>query len=331
MPDWPRVADWLRWTLADLSLHGLRIDAPMEVRAPHGLFDPDTIVVRFGGADLELHASPQPHAGAVTGIEHLGAWLTALYPHYPLAPRVLAVCTDASVLGRPFIVTDHRRGVAFTHEEPLALHGQADARARLSLAVVDALADLHAVDAEAEPFAGFGHDPGALDRDLQHWLGRWTSVRGAVPDLDAVALWLTAYEPPESLDLAVVHGRFGLAALRVDPLDPHRVTAVLDWEHVRRGDPLADLGTLLASWVAVDDHTPTSTGLATAAEGYATRSALAVRYGARTGRPLDTLPFHEAFGLFRRAVALASTSPRPSLAAIQLAEAARQRTLGEGT
>ena len=291
---------------------------------------PHDLVVRFGGADLALSVARHADADTTRALARTADWHTALHPHYPLAPRVFALCTDTSVLGRAFFVAEHRRGVAVSTREPIALHAEPGRRQALGVALVEAMADLHRLDGEAAPFAPFRSEPGALDRALQHALDLWMPRRGQVPDLDSVALWLRAYEPADSLEPTVVHRAFGLTALRLDPLEPERIVAVLDWEHAAVGDPLSDLGTLLASWVAVDADEPQATGLVTAEPGYPSRDDLAAHYARRTGRPLDGLTFHEVLALFRRAVALVSdeASPRQRAAAARLAAEARARTAG---
>ena len=324
--DWHRTADWLRWHLADVDVPGLRLDAPLEVRQPDPHDTHHHPVVRFGGADLALHTAGASTPDATAHLARTADWLTALHPHYTPAPRVFVVCTDVSVLGRAFFVTAHRRGLIVGAHEPLALHDDGRRRA-LAHALVESLADLHSVDVKIPSLAAFGREPGALDRDLTRWLDRWAPLRGQIPDLDAAALWLHAYEPADALDPTVVHGSYGLTALRLDPLQPDRILAVLDWERASLGDPLSDLGTLLAGWVAVDADEPRSTGLVTAKPGYPSRDELAAHYARRTGRSLDGLAFHEVFGLFRRAVTLEGTtaSARQHAAAERLSAEARAR------
>ena len=45
-----------------------------------------------------------------------------------------------------------------------------------------------------------------------------------------------------------MHGDFKLDNVLLDPLDFGRVVAVFDWEMSALGDPLVDLGILLAYW-----------------------------------------------------------------------------------
>ena len=61
--------------------------------------------------------------------------------------------------------------------------------------------------------------------------------------------WLVEHLPPEPGRPAIVHGDFKLDNLMLDADDPARLVAVFDWEMSALGDPLVDLGILLAYWV----------------------------------------------------------------------------------
>ena len=75
---------------------------------------------------------------------------------------------------------------------------------------------------------------------------------------------------------------------------------MLDWEICTLGDPLADVGYVLATWaepgdpLRADDHNPTL------APGFTTRASLLERYAARSGRDVDGDP------LLRRVLVLAA-------------------------
>ena len=83
--------------------------------------------------------------------------------------------------------------------------------------------------------------------------------------------------------------------------DGRRVRAVLDWELCTLGDPLADLGCLLAYWPEASDSA-TAVFQAPRLPGFPTRRELAERYAAESGRSLDALGFWHALGLWKIAI-----------------------------
>jgi aminoglycoside phosphotransferase (APT) family kinase protein len=101
-----------------------------------------------------------------------------------------------------------------------------------------------------------------------------------------------------------VHGDYKLDNVVLDPADPGRIAAVLDWEMSTLGDPLADLGLLLVYWQptgATGSVVPSVTGL----PGFPGRSDVVARYADRTGRDVGALPWYVAFGHFKLAVVIA--------------------------
>jgi aminoglycoside phosphotransferase (APT) family kinase protein len=80
---------------------------------------------------------------------------------------------------------------------------------------------------------------------------------------------------------------------------------VLDWELCTLGDPLADLGTLLMYWADPGDDDAVgrprqSTGL----PGFPSRSEVARRYAAGSGRDIAELGYYVAFAHWRLACIL---------------------------
>jgi aminoglycoside phosphotransferase (APT) family kinase protein len=86
--------------------------------------------------------------------------------------------------------------------------------------------------------------------------------------------------------------------------DALTVRSVLDWEMATLGDPLADLGLLLAYWdvlSAMDSPAVQNVG---AAHGFPDGATLTGWYQDRRDLDLTELPWYEAFGLFKLAVIL---------------------------
>ncbi len=311
--DWPALVTWLRWHLEDGQLPGLRLDADLEVSQFHGGQSHLTYLLRLGGAELVLRRpSMSASAAGVASVTREYDWLAALHPIFPLAPRPYLRCTDPGVVGSVFYLMERRRGLVVRDEEPLQLAGHEASRRQVGEALVDAMADLHTVNLAHDALSALGQPLGFPDRHVRMWTARWGQARqGPMPAMDAVALWLTAHQPADALDPAVVHGAFTLDNLLLDPLDLSRVVAVFDWELAELGEPLMDLGVLLAHWLRTPDSDGTDAfPVVTGRPGYLTRNGLIQRYADRTGRDLTDIDFYETLALFARAVsAQERTSP----------------------
>lgn len=123
--------------------------------------------------------------------------------------------------------------------------------------------------------------------------------------MNALATWLAECLPPDAARPTLVHGDFKLDNVMLDARDLGQVVAVFDWEMSAVGDPLVDLGILLAYWV----HTSTMSQRDTVAsvthsDGWFTRAEILERYGERTGFDLSGVTFYEVFAVFKLAVVL---------------------------
>jgi aminoglycoside phosphotransferase (APT) family kinase protein len=212
--------------------------------------------------------------------------------------EVLAVCEDPAVIGAPFYVMARLDGMVMNSEAAPALAGFERETAE---AMMDALADLHAVDWRAAGLEGFGRPDGYLERQLARFAGLWEKNRTRdVPAMERIHAWLAA-ERPQSPPATIVHGDFRLGNLMFAPAPPPRVAAIFDWEMSTIGDPLADLGYLLTFWVSHDDP-PAGVfeqHAFTRAPGWPTRAELLARYAARSGRTVEDAPWYRVLALWK--------------------------------
>jgi aminoglycoside phosphotransferase (APT) family kinase protein len=233
-------------------------------------------------------------------------WLAAVHPVFPYAPRPYLLCDDPRVIGSIFYVMERRHGIVVRHDEPPALAGHPAARRRISEALVDTLADLHAIDVAAHGLSGLGRPAGFVERQLRGWTERWhRSKTTELPDMDAIAEWLSARLPPDPVRPAIVHGDFKLDNVMLDAADIGRIVAVFDWEMSALGDPLVDVGIVLAYWAATappGQHDALTA--VTDRPGWFTRDEIVDRYAVRTGRDLSAIRFYETFAVFKVAVVI---------------------------
>jgi aminoglycoside phosphotransferase (APT) family kinase protein len=305
--DWARLEAWLRSRFHASDAVILDQREAMRVSQFPGGHSNLTYHVRFGSSELVVR---RPPVGPVPPTAHDMAreyrWLSAVHPVFPLAPRVYALCEDPAVIGSVFYVMERRHGIVIRHEEPPMVHNRPDVRRDISVALIDALADLHSIEIEDAGLTHLGKPHGFVERQVRGWTDRWDrSKTSELPEMERLARWLIESLPPNPERPTIVHGDFKLDNLMLDATDPSRIVAVFDWEMAALGDPLVDLGILLAYWVPSappDQHDSLAT--VTTTTGWLTAREIIERYAARTGRDLTTLKFFEVFALFKVAVVI---------------------------
>ena len=299
------VAAWLAG-----RLDGARL--PLQVRQFGGGHANLTYWLRFGeGAGAREWVLRRPPLGPVAAGAHdmqrEHRVLSRLWRRFPPAPRALLYCDDASVIGAPFLVMEHRPGVVVRRGVPEVFGGGRDpgANRKLSETLIDTLALLHAVDPAAVGLEAFGRPEGFLERQVRGWRERYERARTReVPIAEEVARWLEAQRPGPSPAPALVHNDWKLDNLAVAPDDPGRCVAVYDWDMCTLGDPLCDLGTLFAMWTEPGEPAAGTDPMPTRAPGFLRRAEAARRYAERSGRELDALGYYVVFGSFKMAVVL---------------------------
>ncbi|HEY1377538.1 MAG TPA: phosphotransferase family protein [Gemmataceae bacterium] len=263
-----------------------------------------TYLLRVGDTELILRRGPfgnQVKSAHDMGREyHVLSKLSAVYPP---APRPFAY-SDGADLGAPFYLMERRRGVILRADLPPGLAIDPPTARRLGEALIDNLADLHALDYGAAGLGDRGRPDGYVARQVAGWADRYTrSKTDNVPAMDRVGRWLADHLPTES-GVALIHNDYKYDNLVLDPADLTRIVAVLDWEMATVGDPLMDLGTTLGYWVEAGDPPELQRRAMgpTTLPGNPTRRDLAERYAARTRRDLANVVFYYAYGLFKIAV-----------------------------
>lgn len=232
-------------------------------------------------------------------------------PH--ASPRLL--CEDPEVLGAPFLVMDEVTGFTPGFEMPPAFPDSPEARRQLAEAYVDGLVELSKVDWGARGLEGLGKPDGFLERQVSRWVGQLDRYRTRpLPELEFVCRWLEQNRPDMSPP-AIIHGDYSPFNVMVAPDPPVRLAAIIDWDTGTIGDPLLDIGHLLARWTQPGEE-PVVTVQAGGVENYPTRSELAERYEERTGRDLSALSYYECLALFKLAVILEGTYARARQAGV---------------
>jgi aminoglycoside phosphotransferase (APT) family kinase protein len=232
------------------------------------------------------------------------------------SPKPVIACEDIAVIGVPFYLMEKVDGFVIRTELPPGFRDDDSAgeRAGLGDELVDALAELHAVDWRAAGLEGWGRPTGYLQRQIKRWNGQLelaTQFSRPLPDLVRIRDWLSQHAPEDS-DPTIVHGDYKLDNVIFSPDAPARLLSIFDWEMSTIGDPLADVGWLLSYWRDPEDPpNPIHPDLALmTASGFSTRAELLARYSERTGRSMRDITFYSVLAVWKLAVLLEGSYAR---------------------
>lgn len=240
----------------------------------------------------------------------LGALRGSGVPH----PGLIAECASEDVIGASFYLMEPIEGFNPTTGLPELHRSNASIRRAMGFEMVDAIAALGSVDYRSVGLEGFGRPEGYLERQVERWrtqLASYSALPGYpgpdVPGVEAVATWL-ARNRPRSFAPGIIHGDVHLANV-LFRYDGPQLAALVDWELSTIGDPLLDLGWLLATWA---DETGSSPGVVavTPWSGFPARTELVARYGERSSRDLAHVAWYEVLACYKLGIILEGTHAR---------------------
>ena len=293
--DEARLADWLE---KDTGITG-----PLSAEPVGGGNSNATFLLRGPAGSWILR---RPPAAALSGTAHSMARehrvLCALAGSDVPAPRPVAFCDDADVIGAPFLVMEHVDGVSITDRRPAGYDAGPEPVRRLGEEMIDGLAALHRFDWRAAGLDDFGRPEQFLERQVGRWTRQYEShaVRD-LPRFAEVGAWLEAHRPP-AWTPGLMHGDFHLDNCLFSASEP-RLLAIIDWELATIGDPLLDVGLALGFWGRrpVDPPAmPQVQGVSRSAGG-PDREELAARYAEQSGRSVEDLAWYMTLALWKLA------------------------------
>ena len=230
-------------------------------------------------------------------------------------PALIAVCEDISILGDAvFYLMEPVEGFNAGSEMP-ELHASTVAvRHEMGLSMADAVARLGAVDHVAVGLADFGKPAGFLERQVPRWLSELESYAKFenypgpdIGDVGGVAAWLRQHQPAD-FSPGIMHGDYHAANVMFSRSGPELV-AIVDWEMCTIGDPLLDLGWMLATWYRPGDE-PVLPNEFMVAGGLATPDELLQRYAQNTTRDLSDIDWYTVLSCFKLGIILEGTHAR---------------------
>jgi aminoglycoside phosphotransferase (APT) family kinase protein len=328
--DFDRLAAWM--DAQDLEKHGAITDV---ARTPGGT---QNILIKFRrkGRWFMLRRPPlHAHFNGSETMRREARVLDALgWTNVP-APELIAACPEEDVLGAAFYLMQPVEGFNPTMGLPDFHANDHKVRHGMGLSLVDAIAELGRLNPEGLGLSDLGRADGFLERQVGRWkkqLDSYSQYDGwagphEIEGVDEVGAWLEAHRPTK-YEPGIIHGDFHLANVLYQHDSPN-VAAIVDWELTTIGDPLLDLGWLLATWPEVEGPEPGNVAVAPW-EGFPTAQELVERYGRRIDRDLTNIHWYGVLACYKLGIILEGTHARAAAGKAEVATGDRlhAQTLG---
>jgi aminoglycoside phosphotransferase (APT) family kinase protein len=230
-------------------------------------------------------------------------------------PGLIAACPDETVLGAAFYLMEPIDGFNPSTGLPAYHAGSEAVRHRMGLALVEGIAALGALDYRALGLEGLGKPDNYLERQVARWKAQLDSYAqfpgwpgpGGIPGVEKVAAWLERHRPGEFMP-GIIHGDYHLANVMYRHDSPE-LAAIVDWELTTIGDPLLDLGWLLATWQETDE--PREFGVSIQPwRGFPKPQELVEHYRPRTERDLSAIDWYAVLACYKLGLILEGTHAR---------------------
>jgi aminoglycoside phosphotransferase (APT) family kinase protein len=230
-------------------------------------------------------------------------------------PALIAACGNEEVLGVAFYLMEPVNGFNPTSGLP-ALHARDPAiRHRMGLALVEGAVAIAQVDIEAVGLAKFGKTENFLERQAGRWqkqldnYGKFENWPGpdGLPGISEIPDFLSE-RCPATFRPGLMHGDYTLTNVMYRP-DNGELAAIIDWELCTVGDPLIDLGWLLATWNGVP---PIDLNILQVEpwSGFPGADEMLAHYAERSGASVENIDWYFVLACYKLGIILEGTFAR---------------------
>ena len=175
---------------------------------------------------------------------------------------------------------------------------------------IKALSEIHNFDVISSELNDLGKHEDYVERQINRWNKQFQSQKvREIKELES-ATKLLLDNIPSQQTVGIVHGDYRLDNVRVKD---NQVAAVLDWELCTLGDPLADMGTVIASWNTKQEkdspfiYSPTLSG------GFPTRKDVMELYLNNSDLDLSDIEFYARLSFWKHAMIMEGVYIRYSM------------------
>ena len=159
-------------------------------------------------------------------------------------PKPILLCVDRTISEDDFYIMEYIEGETIADNLIAAKYSDSQKK-KITESFISTLAELHTFDVVESNLRDLGKHQDYVERQLNRWNKQFRAQKvREIDDLDQATKILFDNIPSQQR-ISIVHGDYRLDNVRINN---NSVAAIVDWELCTLGDPLADLGTVIASW-----------------------------------------------------------------------------------
>ena len=253
--------------------------------------------------------------------------ITELSKNNLRVPNPIHLCADKNISQDDFYIMEYIDGETIADNLIAKNYSKKD-KELITNSFVTTLTELHNFDVQSSGLKDLGKHEGYVERQLIRWNKQFSAQKvREINDLD-VATNILLEKIPTQQRVSIVHGDYRLDNVRVKN---NNVAAVLDWELCTLGDPLADLGTVIASWADKKEkdtpfiYSPSLSG------GFPSRDKILNLYEENSQLNLNEIEFYVRLSFWKHAMIMEGVYVRYSLGYYGNVDKKEVEAFGEST
>ena len=235
--------------------------------------------------------------------------LKVLNEHDLRVPKPLYLYNKKELSGDDFYIMEYIEGETIANNQVADKYDQIQ-KNTITESFINALTELHNFDVINSELSDLGKHEDYVVRQINRWSKQFQSQKvREIKELES-ATDLLLDNIPSQQTVGIVHGDYRLDNVRVRD---NEVTAVLDWELCTLGDPLADMGTVIASWNTKKEkespfiYSPTLSG------GFPSREDVIKLYLKNSNLDLKDIEFYTRLSFWKHAMIMEGVYIRYSM------------------
>ena len=235
--------------------------------------------------------------------------ITELSKNNLKVPKPVLICVDKQISEDDFYIMEYIEGETIADNLIAEKYSDIE-KQKITESFISTLAELHSFNVLNSELSDLGKHEDYVSRQLNRWNKQFDAQKVRdISDLE-VATELLFENIPTQQKVSIVHGDYRLDNVRISN---NSVAAVVDWELCTLGDPLADLGTVIASWSNKDEIDTPFIYSPSLSEGFPSRQEILNLYEEKSILNLDEIEFYVRLSFWKHAMIMEGVYVRYSL------------------